>query len=69
MEEQTEKKIFTQGFTFTDANGDSLRIEEEIDANGFIVSILNPKSGGQSICTMRLTREQWEKMYDIRYKF
>lgn len=63
------KKIVAKSFTFTDGNGSSLRFEEEIDDNGFVVSIMNPLDGRNTILTMRLSRDQWDKIYDIRYQF
>lgn len=67
---QKERKIFITGYTFTDHNGDSLRIEEEIDGDGYCVSIMNPKeSANYRVCTMRLSRDAWNKLHGLHYKF
>ena len=65
---EDDKKMYTRGFTFygSDGNVDTLRIEEEIDGDGIVVSISN----AGKISTIRLSNEQWNSVSsDLRYKF
>lgn len=64
---ETDRKIYTKAFAFygPEGSGDSLRVEEEVDGDGFILSTV---SGGKT-ATITLSREQWDLLTrELRYK-
>jgi hypothetical protein len=74
-EKDVKERLVAKSFTCK-TGGDSIRIEQEFDGDGFIISISNPstpsQSGGGSkmvITTIRLNKRQMDALYDTRYNF
>ena len=67
MVDDTEERVCAKGVTFY-SEGNTLRVDQEIDGDGAVVSITNPTEGRLILTVIRLSKAQLNALFDLRYK-